>query len=129
MPKDKIEYAILRGCGEVPGMVYEEKVYEGYGPGGIAIICDILTDSINRTASEIKHIFSKNGGNMGEPGCVSWDFKKVGFMVAFQFFKTKPQFLILIAWLIQPMKLTLIHLVNLQDYLTKMAKKFMKAMF
>lgn len=81
MPKDKIEYAILRGCGEVPGMVYEEKVYEGYGPGGIAIICDVLTDSINRTASEIKHIFSKNGGNMGEPGCVSWDFKKVGLII------------------------------------------------
>ena len=81
MPKDKIEYAILRGCGEVPGMVYEEKVYEGYGPGGIAIIVDVMTDSINRTASEIKHIFSKNGGNMGEPGCVSWDFKKVGLIV------------------------------------------------
>ena len=81
MPKDKIEYAILRGCGEVPGMVYEEKVYEGYGPGGIAIIVDVMTDSINRTASEIKHFFSKNGGNMGEPGCVSWDFKKVGLII------------------------------------------------
>jgi len=81
MPKDKIEYAILRGCGEVPGLTYEEKVYEGYGPGGIAIIVDVLTDSITRTASEIKHIFSKYGGNMGEPGCVSWDFKKVGLIV------------------------------------------------
>lgn len=81
MPKDKIEYAILRGCGEVPGTVYEEKVYEGYGPGGIAIIVDVMTDNINRTASEVKHIFSKHGGNMGEPGCVSWDFKKVGFIV------------------------------------------------
>ncbi|PCJ59224.1 MAG: YebC/PmpR family DNA-binding transcriptional regulator [Planctomycetota bacterium] len=81
MPKDRIDHAILRGAGEVPGMTYEERSYEGYGPGGIAIIVDALTDSINRTAPEMKHLFSKYGGNMGEPGCVSYDFTKVGLIL------------------------------------------------
>jgi len=81
MPKDKIEYAILRGIGEVEGASYEERVYEGFAPNGVGIIVDALTDNINRTSSDIRHTFSKNGGNLGDPGCVSWDFKTQGLII------------------------------------------------
>lgn len=78
MPQDNIARAIKRGTGELEGTTYEEHTYEGYGPGGAAIILDILTDNRNRTLSEVRNIFSKNGGNLGEAGCVSWVFKKRG---------------------------------------------------
>lgn len=78
MPQDNIARAIKRGTGELEGTTYEEHTYEGYGPGGAAVILDILTDNRNRTLSEVRNIFSKNGGNLGEAGCVSWVFKKRG---------------------------------------------------
>lgn len=81
MPADNIKKAIQRGTGELPGITYEESVYEGYGPGGVAILIEITTDNKNRTLSEIRHILSKHGGNMGEAGCVSWMFSKKGYIV------------------------------------------------
>lgn len=81
MPKDNIERAIKKGTGELEGVSYEESVYEGYGPGGAAVLVESLTDNKNRAVSEIRHIFSKNGGNLGETGCVSWMFKKKGYFV------------------------------------------------
>src|ERR1051325_7317490 len=78
MPADNIKRAIQRGTGELPGAVYEEFTLEGYGPGGAAILLDINTDNRNRTVSEIRHAFGKNGGNMAEAGAVSWMFKKKG---------------------------------------------------
>ncbi len=78
MPQDNVTRAIKKGTGELEGASYEEHVLEGYGPGGIAVILDILTDNKNRTVSEIRHLFSKNGGNLGEVGCVSWVFHKKG---------------------------------------------------
>jgi YebC/PmpR family DNA-binding regulatory protein len=78
MPKDNIDRAIKKGTGELEGVSYEEFNYEGYGPGGVAILVDILTDNKNRAASEVRHIFSKNGGNLGEAGCVAWMFSKKG---------------------------------------------------
>lgn len=78
MPNDNIERAIKRGLGEVEGANYEETVYEGYGPGGVAIMLEILTDNRNRTAGEIRFLFSKHGGNLGETGCVGWMFDKMG---------------------------------------------------
>ncbi len=80
MPKDNVEKAIKRGTGEIEGVVYEELTYEGYGPGGVAMIIDLTTDSKNRTAAEIRKIFSKFGGNLGESGCVAWMFDKKGFV-------------------------------------------------
>jgi len=80
MPKDNIEKAIKRGTGEIEGVVYEELTYEGYGPGGVAVIMDITTDSKNRTAAEIRKIFSKHNGNLGESGSVSWMFDKKGYI-------------------------------------------------
>ena len=80
MPKDTIARAIARGAGEIEGAVYEEIVYEGYGPGGAAIIVESMTDNRNRTVSELRHMFSKNGGNLGESGCVAWIFTKKGFI-------------------------------------------------
>ncbi len=80
MPKDNIEKAIKRGTGEIEGATYEELVYEGYGPGGVAVIMDITTDNKNRTAAEIRKIFSKHNGNLGESGCVAWMFDKKGFI-------------------------------------------------
>ncbi len=80
MPKDNIEKAINRGTGELEGVVYEELTYEGYGPGGVAVIMDITTDSKNRTAAEIRKIFSKHSGNLGEAGCVAWMFDKKGYI-------------------------------------------------
>ncbi len=78
MPKENIERAIKRGTGELPGVSYEEVVYEGYGPGGVAIMVEAITDNRNRTVSEIRSIFSKHGGSLGESGCVSWLFERKG---------------------------------------------------
>jgi YebC/PmpR family DNA-binding regulatory protein len=81
MPADNIKRAIQRGTGELPGAVYEEFSLEGYGPGGVAVLLDINTDNRNRTVSEIRHAFQKNGGNMAEAGAVSWMFHKKGDIV------------------------------------------------
>ena len=78
MPQDNIKRAIQRGTGELPGATYEEFSLEGYGPGGVAVLLDINTDNRNRTVSEIRHCFGKNGGNMAEAGAVSWMFHKKG---------------------------------------------------
>jgi YebC/PmpR family DNA-binding regulatory protein len=78
MPADNIKRAIQRGTGELEGVSYEEITYEGYGPGGVAVIVDVLTDNKNRAVSEIRHVFSKNGGNLGTEGAVSWMFTKKG---------------------------------------------------
>lgn len=80
MPKENIERAIKKGTGELEGQSYEETTYEGYGTGGIAILVESLTDNKNRTVSDLRHIFSKNGGNLGEGGCVAWLFDKKGFI-------------------------------------------------
>ena len=81
MPKDNIEKAIKKGTGELPGVSYDEITYEGYGPGGVAFYVQALTDNRNRTLPEIRHLFSKYGGNLGESNCVSWMFEKKGYMV------------------------------------------------
>jgi YebC/PmpR family DNA-binding regulatory protein len=81
MPADNIKRAIQRGTGELPGATYEEFVLEGYGPGGVALLAEISTDNRNRTVSEIRHVFGKNGGNMAEAGAVSWMFHKKGDIV------------------------------------------------
>src|SRR6201747_763394 len=78
MPADNIKRAVQRGTGELEGLSYEEITYEGYGPGGVAIIVDVLTDNKNRAVSEIRHAFSKNGGNLGTEGAVAWMFTKKG---------------------------------------------------
>ncbi|MDE1175140.1 MAG: YebC/PmpR family DNA-binding transcriptional regulator [Edaphobacter sp.] len=78
MPADNIKRAIQRGTGELEGVSYEEITYEGYGPGGVAVIVDVLTDNKNRAVSEIRHAFSKNGGNLGADGSVSWMFTTKG---------------------------------------------------
>jgi YebC/PmpR family DNA-binding regulatory protein len=79
MPKDNIDRAVKRGTGEIEGVTYEEVTYEGYGPGGVAVIVDALTDNGNRTTPEIRHIFEKNGGNLGTPGSVKFQFEKKGY--------------------------------------------------
>jgi YebC/PmpR family DNA-binding regulatory protein len=79
MPKDNIERAIKRGTGELEGATYEEITYEGYGPGGVAIIVEALTDNTNRTTPEIRHLFEKHGGNLGTPGSVRFQFEKKGY--------------------------------------------------
>ena len=79
MPKDNIERAIKRGTGEIEGAAYEEVTYEGYGPGGVAIIVEALTDNGNRTTPEIRHAFEKNGGNLGTPGSVKFQFERKGY--------------------------------------------------
>jgi YebC/PmpR family DNA-binding regulatory protein len=81
MPKDNIDRAVKKGTGELPGVSYEEATFEGYGPGGVAVLVAILSDNRNRTVAEIRHIFSKNAGNLGETGCVSWMFGKKGLIV------------------------------------------------
>jgi YebC/PmpR family DNA-binding regulatory protein len=81
MPNDTIDRAIKRGTGELDGVNYEEISYEGYGPGGVAVMINVLTDNRNRTVSEIRHIFSKNGGNLGESGSVAWMFNKKGQII------------------------------------------------
>ncbi|HEV8523431.1 MAG TPA: YebC/PmpR family DNA-binding transcriptional regulator [Terriglobales bacterium] len=78
MPADNIKRAIQRGTGELPGVSYEEFALEGYGPGGVAVLVELSTDNRNRTVSEIRHMFSKHGGNLGEAGSVAWMFHKKG---------------------------------------------------
>ena len=80
MPKDNIERAIKKGTGELEGVNYEECIYEGYGPGGAAVLIESLTDNKNRTVADIRSIFGKNGGNLGENGCVAWMFDKKGYI-------------------------------------------------
>jgi YebC/PmpR family DNA-binding regulatory protein len=81
MPKDNIDRAIKKGTGELPGVSYEEATFEGYGPGGVAVLVEILSDNRKRTVADIRHIFSKNAGNLGEAGCVAWMFDKKGLML------------------------------------------------
>jgi len=80
MPSDNVKKAIQRGTGEIPGVTYEELVYEGYGPSGVALIVDVTTDNKNRTAGEIRRIFSQHGGNLGEQGSVGWMFSSKGLL-------------------------------------------------
>jgi YebC/PmpR family DNA-binding regulatory protein len=91
MPNDTIERAIKRGTGELGGEIIEEITYEGYGPGGVAVMIDATTDNKNRTVSEIRHIFSKNGGNLGESGCVGWIFEKKGSVLLEKGAKTEEE--------------------------------------
>ena len=81
MPQDNIERAILKGAGELEGVTYDEVTYEGYGPGGVAVLIHVLTDNRNRTVAEIRHLFSKNGGNLGETGVVAWMFEMKGVIL------------------------------------------------
>ncbi len=81
MPKENIDRAIKKGTGELEGTIYEELTYEGYGPGGAAVMAEVLTDNKNRAAAEIRHVFSKNAGNLGDTGCVGWMFARKGTIV------------------------------------------------
>lgn len=81
MPYENIKRAMMKGAGELPGTTYEEVIYEGYGPGGAAILIEVLTDNKKRSVSEARHILSKNGGSLGEVGCVSWMFEKKGYIL------------------------------------------------
>src|SRR5881394_1597975 len=81
MPADNIKRAIMKGTGELEGGQLEEILYEGYGPAGVALLAEVVTDNRNRTVSEIRHVFSKNGGNMGEAGSVAWMFHKKGYII------------------------------------------------
>jgi len=81
MPKDNIERAVKKGAGELEGVSYEEANYEGYGPGGVAVLVDCLTDNKNRAVADVKHLFERNGGTLGEPGCVAWIFEQKGLIV------------------------------------------------
>lgn len=81
MPKDNIERAIKKGTGELEGVSYDEVNYEGYGPGGVAMLIECLTDNKNRAVADIKHIFDRHGGSLGEPGCVAWMFEKRGMII------------------------------------------------
>ena len=81
MPKENIERGIKKGTGELEGVSYEEASYEGYGPGGVAVLVDCLTDNRNRTVADVKHFFERNGGSLGEPGCVAWMFEQKGLIV------------------------------------------------
>ena len=80
MPNDTIQRAIQKGTGEIAGETYEEVTYEGYGAGGVAVLVDTLTDNKNRTVAEIRHLFARHGGSMGENGCVAWMFQRQGFL-------------------------------------------------
>ena len=80
MPKDNIERAIKKGTGELEGVNYEELTYEGYGPGGVAMMLEVVTDNKNRTVADVRHVFSKYNGSLGEAGCVSWMFEKKGLI-------------------------------------------------
>ena len=84
MPSSNIEKAIKKGTGDIPGIKYENYIYEGYGPSGVAIMMEVMTDNKNRTVPEIRHIMTKNGGNLGESGCVNWMFDKKGTIVVNQ---------------------------------------------
>lgn len=79
IPNDTIDRAIKKGTGELEGASYEEITYEGYGPGGVAVLVEAMTDNRNRTVAEIRHLFSKHGGNLGESGCVAWMFDRRGY--------------------------------------------------
>jgi YebC/PmpR family DNA-binding regulatory protein len=81
MPKDNITRAIKKGTGEIAGEVYDEIMYEGYGPGGVAVLVECLTDNRNRTVADVRHYFAKNNGNLGETGCVGWMFDKKGLFL------------------------------------------------
>jgi YebC/PmpR family DNA-binding regulatory protein len=81
MPKDNIERAVKKGTGELEGVSYEEITYEGYGPGGVALLVECLSDNKNRTVADIKHILDKHGGSLGGPGCVAWIFEKRGMII------------------------------------------------
>ncbi|MGM0427476.1 MAG: YebC/PmpR family DNA-binding transcriptional regulator [Thermodesulfobacteriota bacterium] len=81
MPKENIDRAVKKGTGELEGVSYEETNYEGYGPGGVAVLIECLTDNKNRTVADVKHLFERYGGNLGEPGCVAWMFEKKGLIV------------------------------------------------
>jgi YebC/PmpR family DNA-binding regulatory protein len=81
MPAENVERAIKKGTGELPGVAYEEVIYEGYGPGGVALMVRALTDNKNRSTSEVRHVFDKHGGSMGSAGCVAWQFKPQGLIV------------------------------------------------
>lgn len=81
MPKDNIDRAVKKGTGELEGVNYEEVSYEAYGPGGVAVLVNCLTDNKNRTVADLKHIFDRHGGSLGEPGCVAWIFNKKGMIV------------------------------------------------
>ena len=83
MPSDNIQRIIKRATGEAGADSLEEVTYEGYGPGGVAVMISAMTDNRNRSASEIRHVFSKNGGNLGETGCVAWMFKKKGLCLLY----------------------------------------------
>jgi YebC/PmpR family DNA-binding regulatory protein len=91
MPNDTIDRAIRRGTGEEEGVNYEEITYEGYGPGGVALLIESVTDNRNRTVAEIRHIFSKNGGNLAAAGAVAWMFEKKGYIVVPQAAKTEDE--------------------------------------
>lgn len=84
MPADNIKRAIMKGTGQLEGVNYEEVAYEGYGPGGVAIFVEVLSDNKNRTVSELRHIFTKNSGHIGESGCVAWMFNRKGYIVVEQ---------------------------------------------
>ena len=96
MPNDTISRAIKRGTGELEGVNYEEITYEGYGPGGVAIMIDSMTDNRNRTVAEIRHIFSKNGGNLATSGAVGWIFEKKGYIVISKAAKSEDELLELV---------------------------------
>jgi YebC/PmpR family DNA-binding regulatory protein len=81
VPKENIQRAIQKGIGALEGSNYEELVYEGYGPAGVAVMVEVMTDNRNRTAADVRHLFSKYSGNLGESGCVSWMFNKKGLFV------------------------------------------------
>lgn len=81
MPQDNIKRAIKKGTGELPGQSYEEGSFEGYGPGGTAVLVEVFTDNRNRTVAEVRHAFAKHGGNLGETGCVNWMFEKKGIIL------------------------------------------------
>ncbi|MDP8246476.1 MAG: YebC/PmpR family DNA-binding transcriptional regulator [Candidatus Hinthialibacter antarcticus] len=81
MPKDNIDKAIKKGTGELPGVTYDEMTYEGYGPGGVAVFLEVLTDNKNRITAELRHMFSKFGGNLGESGSVAWIFERKGQVI------------------------------------------------
>ncbi len=81
MPGDNIDRAIKKGTGELEGVIYEEVTYEGYGPEGVAVLVEVMTDNKNRTVADVRHLFSKFNGNLGENGCVAWMFDSVGLIV------------------------------------------------
>lgn len=81
MPAENVKRAIQRGTGELPGVMYEERVYEGYGPSGVALLVEVTTDNHNRTLNEVRQIFRERGGSLGENGCVAWMFKPKGFLI------------------------------------------------